>query len=145
MRKTRKVHWAYLETRGPNAVHPACGETARGAQLTHDQAAVTCGRCRRLLGIVEPNTKEGRIAGAVRKAAKAQGVTEWRNDKAIDSLMGRAFVDVEARLAELCTKSRKALADWEQVENSYSDSSARVADNMADILRGFISALGRAD
>jgi hypothetical protein len=60
--------------------------------------------------------------------------------RAIDSLIGRAFINAEAQIDDLCTKAAKAIADWEADDGK---DWGYIGQNMADVLRGFISVLGK--
>lgn len=128
-----KTHWVTLE----NPKLPVCGERRNGTKVTHEQDLITCGRCLRLLGI------EVDTSGNVPEFLKNDPLHMLIATRALDSLLGRAFQDTEARFVELCARARRALAAWEGPGTSASRFDE--GENMADVLRGFLSVLGRSD
>jgi hypothetical protein len=103
---TTKTHWAHL-----HSGTPICGELSRAAKVTHEQDAVTCGRCTRLLGI------EVDTSGKVPDYLKNDPLYTAISTRALDSLLGRAFKQAEGELAVALVEAEKALADATKMED----------------------------
>lgn len=91
---------------------------------------VTCNVCRRAMGWGETWAQQhGR--GLRRMPAKA-----------VDALITRMFQGTEAQLAQLRTNAHKALKTWDDADR---DDLASAGENMADVIRGFLSILEDKD
>lgn len=100
-KRARKTHWVEGGASGP-----FCGDHTRGAQITETQAAVTCGRCRRLLGLAPYQPALPTKYRTLRKPGT----------KAIDSLMRRAVGDYEAGLRVRVDALKLAMQGWEAAD-----------------------------
>lgn len=124
----RKMHWAlFSET-------SICGETNR-PQFARDQGAVTCGRCRRLLGLVPEE-----LRNLIDPELIARLVIPLPKGKALDSLIGRAFKDTEGQLANLLKLANDVVSEFDTaLENG--ENTRVYARDLADVLRKFINLL----
>lgn len=121
-KKPVALHWVRVASMFANTT--LCGQPLTSVKVPDEFADVTCKQCRRL-GERDPSHQ--------------------RKPDKLDSLMMRAFAGNEEQLNALCTNARKAIADWEASRPPVLGIIGRSAENMADTLRGFLTALGRSD
>lgn len=85
-----------------------------------------------------------------RKKAAKTGVRVVPNTPGIDSLITKAFNELDAHFDALVARGRAALQDYENAAGTTQYNENRVAralaaEEMAVVLRGLIRALGRSD
>lgn len=121
----RKVHWPHaLNVAKP---HGLCGAYYHGTQFTSDQGAITCGSCRRLLGLPPYKPTLPSKYRTLRKPSP----------KAIDSLIGRAFKETEGELSVALVEAEKALAESLKCKDP-----AEIIAELSGALRRLVDLLG---